>query len=389
MGRFIRPRAGVSLALVLVFASISAGAPPPLLAQEGLSITTPFPAVSIRPGDTVRFDLTISADEPSRVDLRIDGLPDGWTGSLSGGGNDITGVFVDAEEPATVNLTIEVADDAAAATQTVTIVGTSGGTAVRLPLELTISEASGGSVTLASDFPTLQGTVDTDFSFNLTLDNDTPSELTFALQASGPPGWTVTIQPTGEARAASVTVAARATQSLEVTATPSTQAATGTYPILVEVAAGDQRAHSELQVEITGRAEMSLTTPDQRLNTTANAGQARDFEVVIVNEGTTALTDLNLSGTGPSEWDITFEPESLEEVAPRSTATVTAHITPSSNAVAGDYQLTLRAQNEDVNESLAIRVTVETAPIWGIVGIGLVLATLAGMAWIFRRYGRR
>lgn len=391
MGRSIPLRAGVSLALALAFAiaGISAGAPPPTRAQEGLSITTPFPAVSIRPGDSVRFDLTVAAEEPSRVDLRVDGLPDGWTASLSGGGNDVTGVFVDTDEPATVNLTIEVAENAPAATETVTVVGTSGGTTVRFPLELTISEESGGSVSLTSDFPTLQGTVDSDFSFNLTLDNDTPSELTFALQASGPLGWTVTIQPTGEARAASVTVGARATQSLEVTATPGAQAATGTYPIQVEVAAGDQRADAELQVEITGRAEMSLTTPDQRLNTSANAGQPRDFEVVVVNDGTTALTGLTLSGTGPSEWDITFEPETLDEVAPRSTATVMAHITPSSNAVAGDYQVTLRAQNEEVNESLAVRVTVETAPIWGIVGIGLVLATLAGLAWIFRRYGRR
>jgi uncharacterized membrane protein len=34
-------------------------------------------------------------------------------------------------------------------------------------------------------------------------------------------------------------------------------------------------------------------------------------------------------------------------------------------------------------------VTVETAPIWGIVGLLLVVATIGAMVLVFRRYGRR
>jgi uncharacterized membrane protein len=67
----------------------------------------------------------------------------------------------------------------------------------------------------------------------------------------------------------------------------------------------------------------------------------------------------------------------------------TAHITPSSNAVAGDYQISLSASNADANESIEVRVTVETAPIWGMVGVLLVVATIGAMILVFRRYGRR
>jgi len=70
-------------------------------------------------------------------------------------------------------------------------------------------------------------------------------------------------------------------------------------------------------------------------------------------------------------------------------APATAHIPPSSNAVAGDYQITLSASNTDANESIDVRVTVETSPIWGIVGILLVVATIGGLVLVFRRYGRR
>jgi len=382
-------RVGAGAALLIAAIGTAAGAPSPAAAQAGLSITTPFPAVSAQPGEGVSFDLTVSANEPSRVDLSLQGLPDGWSGSLSGGGNEVQSVFVDSGAPAAVTLSLQVPDDAAASTVPVTVVGRSGGTTARLELDLTIAEAGGGTVSLESDYPSLRGAVDTDFKFNLTLHNDTPGELTFALQADGPAGWDVTIQPTGETRAASVTVAARATQRLEVSATPGTQAGADTYPINVTATAGDQQATSQLGVEITGSVEMQLTTPDERLNTTANAGSATDFPVVIVNNGTSPLTAVDLVGTGPTDWEITFDPATVDQIDPNTSAPATAHITPSSNAVAGDYQITLSASNADANESIDVRVTVETSPIWGIVGLLLVVATIGGLVLVFRRYGRR
>lgn len=382
-------RAGPGLALALFFLGFTAGAPPPAAAQAGLAITTPFPAVSVQAGESVSFDLTVSADEPSRVALSLEGLPDGWRGSLSGGGNEIQGVFVDSGAPATVTLSIDVADDATEGVVPVTVVGRSGSTTAQLELDLTVAAQGGGTVSLDSDFPSLRGNVDTDFSFNLTLHNDTPGELTFALQADGPAGWDVNIHPSGQTRAASVTVSARGTERLELTATPSPDATAGSYPINVTATAGDQQATAELQIEVTGRVDMQLTTPDQRLNTTANAGSTQDFTLTVINNGTSPLTAVDLTGSGPTDWEFTFEPETIEEVAPGESANVTAHITPSSNAVAGDYQVHFSAQSEDTNESIDVRVTVETAPIWGIVGILLVVAAIGGMVLVFRRYGRR
>lgn len=361
----------------------------PAAAQTGLNITTPFPAVSVQPGESVSFDVSITAGEPTRATLSVDGLPDGWHGSLSGGGNEVQGVFVTPGAPATVTLAIDVADDAAADVVPVTVNARAGSESASLELDLTVAEEGGGTVSLESDYPSLRGTADTDFKFNLTLHNDTPGELTFGLEANGPAGWDVTIQPTGETRAASVTVGARGDQRLELTATPSAEAAAQSYPISVAVTAGDQQATADLAVEITGSVKMSLTTPDERLNTTANAGSARDFDVIVANQGTSPLEAVDLVGTGPSDWDITFDPPSVEQIAPGQSATVTAHITPSSNAVAGDYQVHLSASNADANESIDVRVTVETPPIWGIVGLLLVLATIGGMVLVFRRYGRR
>ena len=138
-----------------------------------------------------------------------------------------------------------------------------------------------------------------------------------------------------------------------------------------------------------GTVEMQLTTPDELLNTTANAGATHDFAVVVVNSGTSPLAGIALTGTGPTDWEITFDPATVPDIPAGRSAQVTAHITPSANAVAGDYQVSMTAANADARQSMDVRVTVETPPIWGIVGILLVVVAIGGLVLVFRRYGRR
>ena len=376
------------LALVLALVALAA-APSPSMGQAGLSITTPFPSVIVQPGADVQFELTIGADEPARVDLTLEGLPDGWSASLSGGGNEVQGVFVDAGAPATVTLTLDVAPDAASEPVTVTVVGTAGDESSRLDLDLIPAAGAGGTVNLSADVPSIRGTTDEPFSFSVALDNDTPQELVFSLQAAGPQGWDVTAEPGSAAQAATLTVAARSSAQINVTATAPPQATAGVYPITVEAVAGEYRATTELAVEVIGSVELRFTTPDERLSTTATAGGARDFTVRLINEGTAPIEGIDLSGTGPTEWEITFEPATIEALGPGEAVDATARITPSGNAVAGDYVASLTASNESVDETMDVRVTVETSPIWGAVGLALILAVLIGLVLVFRRYGRR
>ncbi|MFN8624292.1 MAG: alpha-galactosidase, partial [Chloroflexota bacterium] len=70
-------------------------------------------------------------------------------------------------------------------------------------------------------------------------------------------------------------------------------------------------------------------------------------------------------------------------------ATANAVITPTGNAVAGDYVVTLSAKNDQVNQSIQVRTTVETSSVFGYVAIGLIVLVLIGLFLVFRRYGRR
>ena len=68
---------------------------------------------------------------------------------------------------------------------------------------------------------------------------------------------------------------------------------------------------------------------------------------------------------------------------------MTAHVTPSEDALTGDYVLTMRASTSETSDSAEFRVSVETSMVWGVVAVVILAAVLGVIGWIFRKYGRR
>jgi uncharacterized membrane protein len=353
-----------------------------------VSITTPYPAVAVAPGTKVSFDLSIETDTAGRVDLKLERVPAGWTAALFGGGFIVDGVQSDGSKATSVRLDVTLPDDATAATQRIDVVATSGSATDRLPLDIRVTPAAAGEVSLTTDFPELKGTSTTAFTFNLTLHNDTAEDLTFGGTATGPAGWTVTAQVSSESQAASAIVKAGSTTPVTVKATPSADVTAGSYPIGVDVSSGGRTAHADLSVEVTGSYTIKLTTPDARLSASASAGSASDLTLVIQNTGTAPITGVVPSATFPQGWTIKFDPETVD-IAPQGEATVVAHMTPSGDAIAGDYLVTFKATSDLASSSADIRVTIQTGLLGGAIGLGLIVLVLVGLGWIFLRYGRR
>jgi uncharacterized membrane protein len=134
---------------------------------------------------------------------------------------------------------------------------------------------------------------------------------------------------------------------------------------------------------------MTLDTSDGRLNARVSAGAPAVLNLVIENAGTAPITDLTLSSSPPANWTVTFSPETIEEIAPNSIGTATATITSPSDALAGDFLITIRAASENANDSIEIRTTVETSPLGYLIGIAVLVAVAIGLFVVFQRYGRR
>jgi uncharacterized membrane protein len=379
-------RAALLLGLIGLIAGITT---PIATAAGGLTVTTPFPAVVAEPGTTASFALKIDVPSAQRVDLKTTGVPADWTARFRGGSLTIDGAYVDPKTPPAVNLDVVIPEGATAGTNTINVIASGSGLSDTLALTVRVANAAAGDVTLTSDFPELQGASSATFTFNLTLKNQTAAEATFTINSTGPSGWTVAAKPSGQSQATTITVAAGSTGTISVTATPPSTVDAGTYPIVVTVAGGGKTAEADLSVVVTGTYTMSVSTPDQVLSTTANAGSEKDFQITVDNTGSAPITGLALSASAPTGWDVTFDPASVDSLAAGDTQQVTAKITPSGDALAGDYQMTVTAKGTEASGNVSIRVTVATPQFWWIVGVVLIVATFAGLYWVFRTYGRR
>jgi uncharacterized membrane protein len=353
-------------------------------------LSTPFPAIEVAPGAKVSLTINVDTQDAGRVDLSVEDVPADWTVSLRGGGFLVNGVYATGDEPTEVTLDVSVPEGAASGVQGIAIRADSDGSIASLPIDIRVTPDAAGEVELTTDFPELRGASDTSFSFNMTLRNGTPDELTFGVVANAPAGWTANATVTSQAQAASAIVDAGGTTAIMVDVEPAEGAPAGVYPITVEATSGNRTASAELSVEITGSYELELTTPDGRLSANASAGGTTDLSVVVRNSGTADVEGVTLSATTPTGWEVTFEPDTPITVpANEEGVQVTAHLRPSGDAIAGDYVTTFRASSDLANASTDIRVTIETSLVWGVVGIALIALVVAGLWWTFRRYGRR
>jgi len=375
---------------VLGVLGVLAGPVAPLVAAAGVvTVTTPFPAIVAEPGSSATFKLTLSVPSAQRVDLKAEGVPTGWTARFQGGGNVVDGAYVDPKTPPDVTLSVDIPKDAAPGTSTIRVIATGISGTDTLPLSIRVAEAAAGDVTLTSDFPELKGPSTASFTFNLTLTNGTATEASFSMDASGPDGWTVAAKPAGQAQATSTVVPAGGNTSIVVSVTPAADVAAGSFPITVTVSGAGKTVTSNLTVTITGTYSIAVSTPDKVLSTTANAGSAKPFQVTVTNTGTAPVTAVTPSASAPTGWTVTFAPEAVPSIAPNDTQTLTATITPSADAIAGDYELTITAKGAEATDNVTIRVRVETPQVWWIAGVVLIVAVFAGLYWVFRTYGRR
>ena len=374
----------LSAGLLLMTALVPLGA----LAAT-FDLTTPYPAVTIQPGNTVTFPLDIAVPAPERVGLAVSGAPKGWTANLRGGGNIVNAVFAGGTTAATVDLSVTVPQDATPGSQTLTVTATADQGTRALPIEVTVLGDTGGAITLTSDFPQLSGAPTSTFSYSLTLANTGTQKQTYTLQGQGPDGWTVSVHPSSNGQALTDTVDGGATDTLSVTAQPPSTVTAGSYPIQVSVASGSQSATTNLEADVTGAPAVTLSTPNQVLNAQVTAGSTGTVSLVVTNTGSTVLQNVAVTASAPTGWTTTFAPTTIATIQPGSAATVDATVQPSSDALAGDYDVTFTVTAGTATANVDIRTTVQTSPLWGFIGLALIVIVIVGLGWVFRRFGRR
>ncbi len=263
--------------------------------------------------------------------------------------------------------------------------------AISMPL---YQEEFEDSLKLSSKFPVLQAKSGEAYEFEVEFIALVSEDRTFDLTLDIPQNWVSIMQPRyDDTQISAIRIrefqTAPETIKVIVVPVPWDLPDPGEYPIVMTASSGDISESIELKAVVTARFEMDVYTESGRLNTKATAGEENHLAIKIRNSGSADIEKITLSSSKPEGWLITFNPEKVEGLAPDLAQDVDVVIEPADKAIAGDYMITLRADSEEINESMEIRVTVETPTIWGWVGIIIVLVVIAGLAVLFRQLGRR
>lgn len=271
-----------------------------------------------------------------------------------------------------------------------------------LPLSPVLAQDDDATIELTTDYYTLEIVSGDSVQFTIDVNYTGDVARVFDLTATEPPDWTVSItpsyprdqqirdirlEPPAEGEDATV-------EQIIITAAPVAYVTpeVGEYPITVEASSGDLQASIELMAAVTSipaSYTLYLTTPDSILSTTAQAGKDNYFTIALVNSGTGDIENISLSTNKPRGWTVELSLTNLNSVAAGDFQTVEMNIKTPADAIAGDYEIIVRASGTQASDSLEIRVTVKTSALWGWVGIGIIALVVLGLIAIFIRFGRR
>lgn len=369
-----------------LFIFFYAGSPATSTAQS-FSLYTPFTSISVPPGESIDYpiDMINKTSSIKSAAIRMEGLPRGWTYLMKSGGWNIGSLAVLPGEKKNFSLQVQVPLKIDKGTYHFAVIAPGLST---LPLTVIVSQQGTFKTELTTDQANMAGAANSTFTFNTKLRNFTDAPQAYALNAATPPGWKVGFKASYK-QVSSINIEPGHTQDITVELNPPAETPAGNYKIPVSASTGTTSADVALEVGITGSYGLQLTTPSGLLSTSATAGSDKKLDLVVKNTGSAELKNITMVSALPTNWNVSFEPQKIDDLPAGQSAEVSATITPDNKAIVGDYMANLTARAAGASALAPLRVSVETSVLWSWTGILIILLGLSSIYLMFRKYGRR
>jgi uncharacterized membrane protein len=359
---------------------------------KGLFLLTDYPAVTLRPGTTSSINLKLQnyGLPPERLALSVGGVPSGWTATLIGGGQPVAAALPATNANVPLELRLDVPKEAPIGITNLTVSARGSTAEATLPIEVKLATDLPAKLTLNPQLPELRGTSKSSFEFQLAIKNESPKKVLVSLSAQAPQNFDATYtEQYGSQELNALPLDPGQSKDVKLKVKPPNTVAAGKYKVAAKVSADDATAASDLVLDITGQPKIDIAGREGVLSAKASAGQEASIPVILSNSGTAPAEQIELSGSVPTGWKVSFEPKAVDRIAPNETKEVQALVTPAAKAVAGDYVTTVRANARGESASQTFRIAVTTSTIWGIVGIALIggalLVMIGSVVWFGRR----
>jgi uncharacterized membrane protein len=384
-------------AVIMTGRASAADAPKPL---RSIVMAAEFPGVVVGQEETVSMDLIFhnKGRTDENVTVALSEVPDGWKAKVKTYRFDVTGLHVPAEKSKT--LTFEARPDEGTGPGDYRFRVTSRTADGAFKMDQTILVAVTGEraetgestgVSVATSYPVVRGPSDGTFEFSLDVTSDLDDDAVFDLFAQGPEGWEINFKPAYESKfITGLRLKGKQNQSIAVEVKPAINSPAGEFPILVRVSSGEAaKSEVKLTVILIGTYALEAGTTSGLLSLEARQGKPANISFYVRNSGTAVSQDIKFLSFKPENWKVEFKPEKIDAIAPGDLEQVEMIITPYEEALVGDYSVGVQVGNDKVKKDLEFRTTVKASPVWGWIGIGIIVLVVLGLFAMFRFLGRR
>jgi uncharacterized membrane protein len=359
----------------------------------GVYLTTLYPALSVRVGETATIDMALRNYRlpPQQLTLSVPEAAPGWKATILGGGQPVGSAIVTPDSEDQLQLRLEPPANVRPGEYRFVVAARGAAGNFELPFALTVGKELPAKLKLSTSLPALRGTATTSFKFTVTAANDSGRNATINFSATAPRNFQVTFtEAYGTQEITSLPIEAGKTKDIDATMALPHDTPAGDYRLILHAKSEAASADLPLGIAVVGQPRLSLSGEGGRLSANAYAGQGSPLSIVVRNNGSEAAHDITLSASAPEDWKTRFEPKELAELAADKSQSVQLTLTPSPRAIAGDYQMTITADSADgQSDSENFRITVLTSTLWGIVGIGVIAVALLVVVFAVARFGRR
>ena len=367
---------------------------------ERLLIMAPeYPGVITLQGKEVSMDLNFinKGRTDETVEVKVAQKPEGWKTKIKTYRYMVTGVHVPADEKK--SLTFEALPDKDVPPGEYTFVVEAETRDGRFKMNQKISvtlvsdkqdQEKDQGVKLTTSYPVIRGSSDAAFEFSVEVDSRVDKEAIFDLFAQGPKGWDINFKPAYETKyISSIRLKANQSQNLAVEVKPAPNSPAGEYPVSLRVSSGDAKGEANLTVILTGTYALEAGTTSGLLSLEARQGMPANISFYVKNTGSAVNHDIKFMTFKPENWKVEFKPERIDLIEPNGLKQVEMTITPYEEALVGDYSVGVKVDGEKAGKTLEFRTSVKASGAWGWIGIGIIVAVIAGLFGLFRTLGRR
>lgn len=368
------------------------------LPERGISVSPEYTGIVVSEEEGVNIDLIVTNQgrRDENIDIAVTSIPDGWKAWIKTYSFGVTGVHVESDKSKNLTLRAQPGETVGPGKYTIGIRGQTQDKKFVSTSQVTIEvkkkkeEKRPEGIKITTSYPVLQGPTDAKFEFSLEVENRLDKDTIFNLISKGPENWEINFKPAYEQKfISSLRLKADQSQTMAVEVKPYPFAKPGTYPISVKISSADAEGEAVLKVVLTGTYNLEAGTATGLLSLNALRGNKANLSIYVQNTGSAPLNNLQFISFKPENWEVEFNPEKIDTLAPEQLKQVEVSITPTDQALVGDYSVGLRAEGGRVSKTIELRVTVNASSAWGWIGIGIIVFVMAGLVFLFIRLGRR